>query len=170
MPENFLFGQNEFLIVAFALVLLLLATEIGFRYGRAAADKHESTAKSQHSTLQTVTMGLLALMLAFTFSMSAQRFEARKQLVVEEANAIETVKLRALMLPQPAQDAALKLLRSYVDARLQAYSAGLDKAQIDRISRQTDGLQEQLWAQAIDAAAKIPVLFRLACSRPPSTR
>ena len=62
-------------------------------------------------------LGLLAFMLAFTFSLAASRFEARRQGVLDEANAIGTTYLRARFLPQPQRDEAARLLREYVDVR-----------------------------------------------------
>lgn len=135
--DTFLFQQNEILIVAIVLALLLIATEIGFRPGRSAAPKHESMSKSQHSTLQSATMGLLALLLAFTFSMSAARFEIRKQLIVEEANAIGTAVLRARLLPEANQGAVTNLFRSYLDVRLEVYRAGSSDAELDETTRPT---------------------------------
>ena len=59
-------------------------------------------------------LGLLALMLAFTFSMALTRFEARRDALLNEANAIGTTALRARLLPEPQRSETLKLLREYV--------------------------------------------------------
>jgi hypothetical protein len=70
LSEECLYRQNEFLTVGTLLGLLLGATEIGFRRGRAVRCRIEDSAKSHYWTLQAGVMGLLALLLAFTFSMA----------------------------------------------------------------------------------------------------
>jgi hypothetical protein len=154
--DNFLFYQDEFLVIAIVLVLLLIAAEFGFRRGRAVAPSHEGAAKAQHNTLQAATMGLMALVLAFTFSMAASRFETRKQLIVDESNAIATVYLRTRLLPEPRQSDTIKLLRSYVEARMRCYATALDEAHLDAASDMVRGLQYKLWSQALGAAASDP--------------
>jgi hypothetical protein len=97
-------------------------------------------------------LGLLAFMLAFTFSLAASRFDARRQVVLEEANAIGTTYLRARLLPEPQQTAVAGLLREYVDVRLRAVREGTVAEAIAR----SEELHEQLWSQATAAADKAP--------------
>src|SRR5262249_53666811 len=66
------------------------------------------------STLESAILGLLALMIGFTFAMALSRFEARRAAVLEEANAIGTTALRTRLLPAPHSTESLKLLREYV--------------------------------------------------------
>jgi hypothetical protein len=89
------------------------------------------------------TLGLLAFMLAFTFGMAASRFDTRKQLVLDEANAIGTTYLRTAMLPEQRDDVRA-LLRSYVDARLDAVRSGRVAEAIQR----SEEIQGQLWSAA----------------------
>ena len=65
---------------------------------------------------------LLGLMIAFTFSGAASRLEVRRQLIVQEANAIGTAYLRLDLLPPGAQPGLREDFRQYVDARLAVYS------------------------------------------------
>ena len=85
------------------------------------------------------TLGLLA----FTFGMAASRFDTRKQLVLDEANAIGTTYLRTAMLPEK-QDEIRALLRSYVDSRLDAVRSGRVQEEILR----SEAIQGQLWSAA----------------------
>ncbi|MCF6159596.1 MAG: hypothetical protein E3K32_13735 [wastewater metagenome] len=84
-----------------AFFLFLLAFEGGFRFGRAIRTKVDETAKTWISTIDAAILGILALLLGFTFSMLLSRFDLRKQLVIEEADAIGTAYLRAQLLPEP---------------------------------------------------------------------
>ena len=63
------------------------------------------------------TLGLLAFMLAFTFGMSGSRFDARKQLVLDEASAVLRAHQRAQFLPEPQRSECSRLVRDYVELR-----------------------------------------------------
>ena len=93
------------------------------------------------------TLGLLA----FTFGMAASRFDTRKQLVLEEANAIGTTYLRAAMLPE-RRDEIRALLRSYVDIRLEAVRS--DKVAEEILRAETT--QGQLWSTATTVGLQHP--------------
>jgi hypothetical protein len=93
------------------------------------------------------TLGLLAFLLAFTFGLAASRYDTRRQLLLEEANAIGTTYLRAGMLPE-GRDGIRALLRQYVDTRLEtARSRNLEQG-----IRRSEMLQNQLWERAIPIA------------------
>src|SRR5262249_27680294 len=97
-------------------------------------------------------LGLLAFMLAFTFGMAASRFDARRQVVLEEANAIGTTYLRARLLPDPQRSEIAKLLRHYVDARVRA----VQERKVEEGRARSEELHEQLWLNATATAQKNP--------------
>ena len=139
-----------FQILIFSIVLLLGAIEVGRWFGVRA--KPQGTGSVP--TLEASILGLLALMIGFTFAVALSRFEARRQGVLNEANAIGTTALRARLLPAPHSQDCLKLLRDYVQVRLdltQKTSSPLDlKAALAR----SNAIQEALWQQAKEVAAK----------------
>ena len=94
-------------------------------------------------------LGLVALVLGFTFSLAASRFDARRHAVLEEANAIGTTYLRARLLPEPQASESARLLREYVDVRVR----GIAEGKIAEAIARSEVLHELLWAQA-SAAAK----------------
>ena len=96
-----------------SLIVILAATEVGRWLGFRAGDQGDDVL-----TLQGACLGLLALMIAFTFAMALSRFEGRRDAVLQEANAICTTALRARLLPEPHNTETLKLLREYVQIRL----------------------------------------------------
>jgi hypothetical protein len=153
---EFLYRQNEFAVILTAFVLFLIATEIGFRQGRAIAPGLADQSRSQLSTLQTAMVGLMALLLAFSFAMAESRFEARQRLVVDEANAIRTAYLRSQMLPEPYQSEVIKLFRAYVDARLAYFQAGVDPSTLQEAVNTTESVEQKLWSQTVAAAGKDP--------------
>jgi hypothetical protein len=114
----------------------------------------DDTAKSQSGTIEGAVIGVLALLLAFTLSMSITRYDTRRQLVLDEANAIGTTYLRAKMLPTPYPAPAADLLRQYVANRLEFYNAGIDDARLQAANDQAAQLQSRLWSIATAASAQ----------------
>ena len=81
------------------VVLVLAAIEGGYRLGSYRHRQEGREKEAPVGAMVGATLGLLAFMLAFTFGMAASRFDTRKQLVLDEANAIGTTYLRTAMLP-----------------------------------------------------------------------
>ena len=101
-------------IFLISFVALLAASKIGRQLGVRASGRGGDNV----STLEGAILGLLALMIGFTFAMALARFETRRDAVLNEANAIGTTALRARLLPAPYGVQALKLLQEYVQVRL----------------------------------------------------
>jgi hypothetical protein len=125
------------------VVLVLAAIEGGYRLGSYRHRRSDREKDAPVGAMVGATLGLLAFMLAFTFGMAASRFDTRKQLVLDEANAIGTTYLRTAMLPEQRDDVRA-LLRSYVDARLDAVRSGRVAEAIQR----SEEIQGQLWSAA----------------------
>jgi len=92
-------------------------------------------------------LGLLALIIGFTFAMALSRFEARREAVLNEANAIGTTALRARLLPDPHRAETLKLLREYIQLRLDVIQSGQSLAEHRTAVDRSNGIQEALWLQ-----------------------
>ena len=152
LPTDFLYQFDQRAIGLGLLVMLMLATELGFRRGRAVAASLPEASRAQLSTLQGAMIGLLALLLGFSFALSESRYEARRELVVGESNAIGSTYLRSRMLGEPFQTEVAKLLREYVDARIEYFETNGAKAAVDK----GEQLLAKLWSQAIAAVAKNP--------------
>lgn len=137
-------------------VLLLLAPEVGFRIGLRRRDRSDEAARSQIGTIQGAALALLGLLLGFTFSMSVSRYDARKQLVIEEANAIGTAELRGRLLPSPQRERVAPLFRRYLDTRIAVYEALDDSVRTAALAEETAQLSENLWSEARDLASADP--------------
>jgi len=121
------------------------------RAWRAAAVEQNS---GSFKTLEGAVLGLLALLLGFSFAMAVSRYDLRKQLEIEEANAIGTTWLRTDTLSEPARSAERQLLKQYVPARLDFAAAGNDADAVQHSLAQSSELQAQIWAIAAgDTAA-----------------
>jgi len=129
---------------------MLLSTEVG----RRLRIKHLGTAQGEPKGLgavQGAVFGLMGLVMAFTFSGAASRFDHRRDLVVEEANDIGTAYLRIALLPEAARGPLQDKFREYLDARLETYRAGTDGARTRQLLQQTAQHQSQIWKMAVDA-------------------
>lgn len=136
-----------------AAPILWLAARVGVRLSRRFPLDEDM--RQDFSTLQAAALTLLALIIGFSFSMAAGRYDQRKNLEEAEANAIGTEYLRAALLP--AADAAKlrPLLKAYLDHRIQYYSA-FSESSIGAINAQTAKLQDQLWTAVLGPAAANP--------------
>lgn len=156
MSQEIFYRIDLWILFAALLVCLLGAAEIGFLLGRRARLDIDEQTRSQMTTIQAAVLGMLALLLGFTFSMSTQRYEIRKQLVLEESNAIGTTFLRAQLLPEPQRRDASELLRRYVDIRLEFYRAGIDPVMLRQANDKTERTHRDLWSHAVAVGEKDP--------------
>jgi hypothetical protein len=138
------------LIAVFSFLALLGAVEAGHRYGLSVGKPRRENV----STLEGSILGLLALMIGFTFALALSRFEARRDALLVEVNAIGTAALRARMLPDPYSANSLKLLKSYVETRLDMATAVASAQKIAAAIDRSNAIQEGLWREAMDAASK----------------
>src|ERR1044072_8017353 len=88
-------------LLPITITIALISVELGFRVARYRKKRTVDEPEAPSAGLMGATLGLLAFMLAFTFGLAGTRFEARRQLVQSEANAISTAYLRTDMLPEP---------------------------------------------------------------------
>lgn len=126
------------------VVVVLLSIEGGYWLGRYRHRRSEDEKEAPVGAIVGATLALLGFILAFTFGLAASRFDARRQIVVEEANAIGTTYLRAGLLPNNRGVTIRKLLGEYVDARLN----GVQTGNIEQLLRRSDELHWQLWNEA----------------------
>jgi hypothetical protein len=149
------------LLFAFSLVVLFAAARIGFSLRAIRGGLDEDTRKD-FDVVRAATLTLLGLIIGFTFSMAANRYEQRKSYEEEEANAIGTEFLRVDSLP--ADDAAKvkSLLISYLDQRILFYQSR-HADQLQQINSRTAQLEIQLWsAVQVPAAAQPTPMTALA--------
>jgi len=100
---------------------MLFCLEMGRRWGVRQLDRDPSAARAGTNAVEGAVFALLGLLIAFTFSGAAARFDTRRVQIVDEANAIGTAWLRIDLLPAEAQPLLRDLFRNYVDSRLAAY-------------------------------------------------
>jgi hypothetical protein len=132
------------------MLIVLLSVEGGYRLGRLRASRAHET-ETPVGEMVASTLGLLAFILGFTFGLAASRFDTKRQLLVDEANAIGTTYLRADMLPERG-DEIRALLREYVDVRIDA----ITPSKLAEGIRRSEDLQNRLWKLTVPIAVKNP--------------
>lgn len=137
-------------ILPLTVVLAVLSVELGYRLARYRLQRDELEKESPLGGMVGAILGLLAFMLAFTFGLAGSRFEDRRQILLSEANAIGTTYLRAAMLSEPMRTESQKLLREYVDVRLE----GVQPGKLEQALARSEQLHNQLWSQAVAATEK----------------
>ena len=135
------------------IILIAGAAEVGAWLGRRSRSTTDEIPDT--GTLTGAALGLLALLLAFSFSLALSRYEARRNWVLEEANAIGSTANFALMLPEPAQKPILDLLRAYTAVRV-GLGVPYDPVKLERDVARSLELQNQLWQQAMAVTAAAP--------------
>ncbi|MDB5293846.1 MAG: hypothetical protein JWL69_5087, partial [Phycisphaerales bacterium] len=97
---------------------------------------------------------LFGLLVAFTFSGAAARFDERKHLVVEETNHIGTAWLRLDLLPEPTRSTLRDLFRRYLDSRIETYRRLPDVDAAEQELAQSQKLQTEIWAHAVEGTGR----------------
>src|SRR3954469_14537272 len=134
-------------------VLIAGSGELGNLIGRRFRSSH--TEGGDIGTLTGAALGLLALLLAFSFSIALSRYDARRDVVLEEANAIGSTANFALMLPDASKKPILSLLRNYIAIRT-GLGVPFDPAKVERDVALSLSLQSQLWQQAVAITQAAP--------------
>ena len=160
--DRVIFWLDLGLITVGLLVVMLIAIEGGFRLGRRARRRTDDPTRAQFTAIEGAELTVVGLILAFAFGMAITRFESRRQIVVNESNAIGTAYLRAALLPPPQRQDAEALLRRYVDAWLELHDGGPDQKRFQAATRELDQLQTQLWSLGSEAARQKPELPTMA--------
>jgi len=97
-------------------------------------------------------LGLLALLLAFTFGMSASRYETRRAVMLSEANNIGTVILRCDLYPDSTRNKLRTYLKEYVDARIAYFQSGSDETKEKNTIQATEKWDGMIWSTVAEAS------------------
>ncbi len=141
--ENILASVPLWIAAILLFVLLTLCCRLGTLLRRWLRD----TDHSDESHLLAAALALLGLLIAFTFSLAVNRFDARRELVVREASAIGTAWLRAGLAEDAAGRGLQQAIAAYADLRLQLTNAG----NADRVEAETRRTQAALWSRVRQA-------------------
>ena len=146
-------NTSIWLFLAVTFVVITVAIEGGYRLGRVVHRRSDEEKESPVSAIAGSILGLLAFILAFTFGIVTNRYDARKGLIREEAGAIRTAFARKEFLPEGDRERAGELLRRYVGDRVTVIKAG-DYGRMGTMLADVERIQRELWEMAVVNARK----------------
>ncbi len=146
---------SPLLFVLLLLIGMLLLLEVGRRLGVRRRPKETEGERGGLGTVEGAVFALFGLMVAFTFSGAASRFNEKRMLIAEEVNCIETAYLRLHLVSRQAQPALQELFRRYVDSRLETYRRLPDMVAAEMEMANSKEIQEEVWTEAV-AATRLP--------------
>jgi hypothetical protein len=135
---------------------VLICLRIGWRLGRQRLKEEGDNGHAGLGAVEGAVYGLMGLLIAFTFTGAASRFDARRQLIAQEVNAIGTAWLRLDLLPAENQDRLRPLFRRYLDAQIDLPRHATDPEGLRTALAHRNALQEEIWNHAIAALQTDP--------------
>lgn len=137
--------------VLFVGMVVLL--EAGRRLGIRRRSGESEAERSSLGTVEAAVFALFGLLVAFTFSGGALRFNEKRMLIADEANSIETAYLRLHLVAQQAQPELREFFRQYVDSRLETHRKMPDMKAAEIEMSKSKQVQQQIWTKAVAATA-----------------
>lgn len=135
-------------------LIILVSCEAGYQFGKRVRWRQDKEASISLGPMVGGLLSMLAFVLAFSFSMAASQHEQRKQNVLAEANAVGTAYLRSDLIAGEYGKEVKRLLKEYVDIRLQV----ADRRDLDAVLARSVEIHKLLWAQVSSAALASPTV------------
>jgi hypothetical protein len=145
MKASFLFYWPAWLGALFIFLLVLFFIWLGGQFRRFESKKGNKALTKELGSLENSMLGLLGLLLAFTFGISLEKFSERRRAIVEEANAIETAILRADLYPDSSRAVLRRDLQQYLESRIAYYEAGVDNEKIRMAMDTAEYYSNRIW-------------------------
>ena len=150
MIMSFLENPISFGLALF--VTLVLCMEVGRRIGRRRLARDPGVLEAGTGAVDGVVFALLGLLVAFTFSGAASRFDERRAMIVTEANDIGTAYLRIDLLPETAQPALRDAFHRYVASRVATYKSVTVLEDFNQAFAKSKDIQAEIWQLAVNAS------------------
>ena len=134
-------------------LLVIGSIELGYTIGAAIKKRREVESESTVSSISGYVLALLAFIIAFTFGIVTDRYQARKELVREEANLLRTTWMRSEFLPDTDRIEAKNLIRQYTSLRVDAVKS-LDPIKVKEAMLECNAMYHRLWDMAVVNAGR----------------
>lgn len=154
MQGNLFYRNSPIVVLLLTTAILLIAAHIGFLLGRKT--RSGILDNPQYEIIQTSVIGLLALLLGFTFSSAMFRFDSRRVLVVKESNALGTTFLRSFMQPEPYRSRLVSQLADYIDLRAKTRDDINNRDDLIKLRAETETKQHLIWKETTALAREYP--------------
>jgi len=143
MIHSVLFDLDAIYIIIILFFLMLFAVWIGYKTGL-----KKTKTDNKNSEISSALLGLLALILGFTFAMSGSRYESRKNNLIDEANCIGTALLRSDIYPDSLKNEFKKDFKTYLMSRKDYYLLDNNDEKLTASLKQSAAASERLWNRA----------------------
>jgi hypothetical protein len=128
-------------------VCIVLCYFLGLSVLRYRIKRNPAHEPSGIGAFEGALLGLIALLLAFTFNMSASHFDTRRAVLINETNAIGTALLRCDLYPDSIREAMRADFKSYITSRIDYYEAGRDEVKIKQSLQQAGAISGRIWSR-----------------------
>ena len=133
------------------MVAILFPVWLGQRYGVYVRKKTDKIEEGPISSAVGGALGLFAFMLAFTFQVVGNRYDQRRELMLDEIGNIRTTYLNAGLVPEPFRTGTRKMLVEYVDIRVMLYH---DPGKLKQVGTRSQQILDTLWNYSEALAAQ----------------
>lgn len=144
---------HPWVLICLLFLSVLLAVEIGRDYGWRRGDRLKADSPGANA-LSAAIFALMGLFMAFSFSGAASRYDARRQLIINEINTATTVSARVSLAPAATQPAMRATLSRYIAARMEADHPDGSSTRFVKALRKANDIQAELWQQAVAASQR----------------
>ncbi len=148
MSTSLLYFTPAIIIAALLFIGIIIFHIFGFRVFSYQKKKNPEFTTSGIGPLEGALLGLLSLMLAFTFNKSASNYDSRKALLVQEANDIGTALFRSDLYPDSIRQEFRTDFKKYIIARIDYYKAGNDENKIQTALKNAEIISQRIWLRA----------------------
>ena len=152
MNTSILFFVPGWIIAIAIFLLILILNRLGFQYRKREIKRNPELEGEGLGTAEGSMLGLLALLLAFTFNMAAHKYEIRREIIIEEANAIGTAIHRCDLYPDSIKKEFRKEFAKYLDARIAYFNAGTDEKMMESAIHEAESCSGRIWRIATNLA------------------
>lgn len=159
----YLFESN--LLPWILFIAMLLMVEIGWRVGKHLAVKYHVQKIDASDTFMAAIFGLLALLIAITFSGASDRFDKRRDLIAIEYSTIGTAYQSVDLLKPSSQVEVRELFKKYLDSRIQVYQGGVGEKEMASRYQAHNAAGDQLWAALVLAVKETPYPEKLVAAQ-----
>jgi len=151
----------------FLLLMMFLMVEIGWRLGYHLSNKYHVEKSDSSDTFMAAIFGLLALLVAITFSGASDRFDQRRELIAKEVDAIGTAYQSADLLSTKDQPQIREIFKKYLDSRIEIYQlhGELSSSEVEARTQKHDAIGDQLWKNAVRAVEDTPYPQKLVAAQ-----
>jgi hypothetical protein len=147
MQLGWFYERDSWVIVLVLMGAMMGAAEVGYKVGQRWPMRAGETSGRYYIAVQGSILGLLSLLLGFTFNMSTQRYEMRRKLVMDDASVLSTLWLQSSLLPESQRSTLQPLLRQYIEVRADAamLKHELTTAELGNRIELAESLHRKMW-------------------------